>query len=420
MSEVAKVLRITPQLYRDGTWPMAYDPFGGLQTQVWRITKELCKAGISQTVLTGHIPGYPRHSKHEGLIEIESVGLALPQFAASRLLGITWFFAVAKHLVSRRNDYDLVHIHFNQWIWCRFLAVICRRLGLPVVISLNTELWINTKFPRLLSNKHFNLSQWIERKTIKSVDCAAALTSKYANRLKSQLKTEGNNIVVIPDAVEIESFQKPLAIDQLKQFRKRFGIPDHKKIVTYIGRIRTEKGWEDFPKIAAELIKSDAFLLIGGDGPDRQSLEESMKKTAADDAWEITGYLNPEEVKTVLKISDILILPSQKEMFGSVLLEAMASGVPTVAYEVGDVSEVSGDRGAVCMVPVKNVAAFNQAILEILTQPQKRESLIKEGFRRVEKFSMKRVGSATISCYERIINPNSSPQVAIDSSTQYS
>ena len=117
MSEVARVLRITPQLFREGSWPIAYDPFGGLQTQVWRITKELSKTGISQTVLTGHIPGYPRQSNHEGLIKIESVGLALPQLAAPILLGITWFFAVAKHLILKRNDYDLVHIHFNQWIW---------------------------------------------------------------------------------------------------------------------------------------------------------------------------------------------------------------------------------------------------------------------------------------------------------------
>ena len=52
MSGLNKILRITPHLLRKGVWPVEYDPLGGLQTQVWRMTEELDKMGITQTVLT--------------------------------------------------------------------------------------------------------------------------------------------------------------------------------------------------------------------------------------------------------------------------------------------------------------------------------------------------------------------------------
>ena len=54
------VLRLAPHFHRPGDWPVAYDPVGGMQNQVWQATRDLDAAGVRQTVVTTFIPGCER------------------------------------------------------------------------------------------------------------------------------------------------------------------------------------------------------------------------------------------------------------------------------------------------------------------------------------------------------------------------
>ena len=65
----------------------------------------------------------------------------------------------------------------------------------------------------------------------------------------------------------------------------------------------------------------------------------------------MTGFVSRAEVRAVLELSDVVMLPSRREAFGSILLEAMAAGVAAVAYAVGGIVEVAGDSGAIVLVP---------------------------------------------------------------------
>ncbi|MFX9552128.1 glycosyltransferase, partial [Acinetobacter baumannii] len=83
-------------------------------------------------------------------------------------------------------------------------------------------------------------------------------------------------------------------------------------------------------------------------GPDRKKLETALLRKGRR-GWVITGFLPPSAIQEALKLSDVLILPSRREVFGSVLLEAMASGLPSVAYAVGGIADVAGDPPAVSL-----------------------------------------------------------------------
>ena len=408
MSQVIHILRITPHLFRPGGWPVAYDPVGGLQTQVWRLTEELDKAGISQTILTSHIPGYPRQSSLSCSARVECVGVALPELLCSIFLGVTWFSAVVRHLLINRATYDLVHIHYNHWIWPRILTIIADKLNIPIVVSLSTELWVSSRYRWLVCSKKINLARWIERKAIKSSDCVIALTARDATRWTTELELKPEQIVVIPDAIDTRTFRLPCDEETLNNFRKQYKIPENKKIVTYIGRIRSEKGWEDLPRLATTLYQSGVFVLICGDGPDRRKLENAMRETGGHDTWSITGFLDPDEVRMVLYTADVLILPSRREAFGSVLLEAMASGVPAVAYAVGGIIEVAGTSQAIRLVSPNDGSAFAQAIIELLNNTPQRRHLIEKGYQRVQDFSLAQSGVKTMSCYQRVLRVGSS------------
>ncbi|MEE9344638.1 MAG: glycosyltransferase family 4 protein [Methylococcales bacterium] len=406
MNTKIQVLRITPHLFRPGVWPVAYDPAGGLQIQVWRITEALEKAGISQTVLTSYIPGYPRSTQHSDTLGVECCGISLSEFFAGKLLGLTWFISIVKWLLKNEKAYDLIHIHYNHSIWCRVLTVIAHQLKIPVIVSLNTELWISNNWRWLVAGRRFNLSLWIERWTLRSSDAVIVLTSLNSARCSRQLKVEPRRIMVIPDTIDAETFRSQIESTALSDFRKRFNIPNNKKVVIYVGRIRTEKGWEDLPLIASVLEKSGAFMLVCGDGPDYHKLKKAFDDTGCHTSWNITGFLTPKEVRIALEIADILILPSRREAFGGVLLEAMALGLPCVAYSVGGIIEVAGEPSAILLCPPKDKAAFTQAIIDLLNNPGTCHELIAQGYRRVEDFSLKQAVEDTMNCYTRVLVNN--------------
>ena len=126
--------------------------------------------------------------------------------------------------------------------------------------------------------------------------------------------------------------------------------------------------------------------MICGDGLQRSKLERQLKNQNCDEAWQTTGFLTPEEVRKALKIADILILPSRIEMLGSVLLEAMAAGVPAVAYEVGGVGSVGGPENAIKLVQPENRSLFIETILELLADPEQRNELAERGKEESRRF----------------------------------
>jgi len=406
MNDGITVLRITPYLFRPGVWPVAYDPIGGIHVQVWRITKALQKAGISQTVLTSHIPGSRRDQEFSDTLRVESVGISFPKFIFRTLIGGSWFFSIAKRLLKGRLNHDIVHIHYNSWLWCRLLSEIAHRLHIPVVVTLNSQLWVSRSPRWLVTGRHFNLSLWVDRWALRKCDCLVSLTEKEATFWTNELALNPERVFVIPDTIDPEKFRVKIDNTILCKIRKRFNIPNNKKIVTYIGRLRSEKGWQDLPEITEEVCDADAFMLICGDGPDRRKLENAMPKNRKENGWCITGFLDPDEIKAVLHITDVFVMPSRREAFGSVLLEVMAAGVPAIAYAVGGIVEVAGTPKAIRLIPPMDKFAFVQAILELLTDPKQCEYLIEQGHRRVEDFSIKHATEETLRCYQSLLIPN--------------
>ncbi|MBP1597967.1 MAG: glycosyl transferase group 1 [Acidobacteria bacterium] len=400
MSNTLRILRITPHLFRSGVWSAAFDPVGGMQTQVWKLTEEMDRIGISQTVLTSWIPGSTRRIQPFNSTLVECLGVSLPQFAARRLMNFTWALAVMWRLFTGSMRYDLIHIHYNHSIWCRALTVIAHHMNVPVVITLNTELWVENGYRLRLGR--FDVARWIEQRAIKSSDRVIVLTDSNAARWARELPQVGGKIVVIPDAVAIKDFAAPIDKMELDSFCRQHSIPKDSLVVGYVGRIRSEKGWEELPEITKELFKVGAFLLICGDGPDRRRLEMAMRNTGCPNSWRITGFLDPAEIKIALHLFDVLILPSRREAFGSVLLEAMASGVPAVAYGVGGILEVAGVPNAIFLVPPNDRLAFKQAILDLLRDRGQRELLIERGRQRVADFELSSAARRMTNVYQNL------------------
>jgi glycosyltransferase involved in cell wall biosynthesis len=392
-----RVLRLSPAIYRDGVWPVAYDPVGGLQVQVWRITEHLAKLGVEQVVLTTHIPGSPRIAEPFPDTVVRSVGPWLPRFMGRLFLNLGWFLGLLPELLFRARRYDIAHIHLNHSVWCRAAALVARVRGLPTVVSLNTSLWGgSTGLPA-------RLGALIERLALASSSRVLALTSADAERKVRELKLDRRDFVIVPDAIDADRFAAggvPAA--SMADFRARHRIPDHARIVAYVGRISPEKGWMDLPRTLDGSLGEPVFLLVCGDGRDRRKLEATLTALRRPECWRITGFVSPEEVRTVLHIADVLVLPSRREAFGSVLLEAMASGLPSVAYAVGGVAEVAGSPAAVRLVQPGDPAQFLAAIRDVLSNAAARDELVAREADRVRDFAVDAIAAATLAVYRSV------------------
>jgi glycosyltransferase involved in cell wall biosynthesis len=402
-NNMLRILRITPHFYRPGTWPVAFDPVGGLQNQTWTIAHGLDKAGTAQTVMTSYIPGSPRNVRLSTTMRVKCTGFWLPEFLAGPMLCFSWFLGAIPELLRARKHYDLVHIHFNHSIWCRVMAVLVKALGVPLVVSMNTSLWAGFQSAFRLRGKPYDITRSFERLALRSADRVVALTETYGRSAASEMGLDASRVDVVTDAIDIDAFQRPIAPKLLEAFRAEHGIPHGRAIVSFIGRISPEKGWQDLPSLVKHLSDKGAFLLICGDGPDRRKLEAALTAIARPGSWTITGFVSPAEVKKALRISDVLILPSRREVLGSVLLEAMAAEVPAVAYAVGGVTDVAGRPEALALVPEGRRQEFIDRTLRLLSDDKAREALIAQGRRRAKDFSLASAVVVNLELYDSVL-----------------
>ncbi len=146
---------------------------------------------------------------------------------------------------------------------------------------------------------------------------ASACTMVSTNSLKKELEERGfERVALVPMGVDIELFQRnPNAIK-----------PDNlqKPIFTYLGRVAPEKNIEAFLECSLPGSK-----LIIGDGPARETLETKYKHSAT-----FVGYKKGKEIIDLLSISDVFVFPSKTDTFGLTIIEALACGLPTAAYDV--------------------------------------------------------------------------------------
>lgn len=117
----------------------------------------------------------------------------------------------------------------------------------------------------------------------------------------------------------------------------------------FVGRLVSEKGADLAIEALHELRRSgiNRTLTICGDGPERTILEKKVYQCGLDDAVTFNGWTSPETLARLYRKAEVAVIPSRDEPFGIVALEAIASGCPVVASNVGGLPEAVGDCGLV-------------------------------------------------------------------------
>lgn len=194
---------------------------------------------------------------------------------------------------------------------------------------------------------------------------------------------------------------KPFDLLDQNTARAAFGFAQDFKIVGTIANAYQTKGLDILLEAIAsmkQLSASARFCIIGG-GPGLTELKTRAKTIGIDS---ITHFAGPiPEARKYMRAFDIFVLPSRKEGFPFVLLEAMQAGLPIITSDVGGNREAIGDAGII--VPTEDPESLSRAITNLLKSPGQQKDLTARGKARSILFSETKMFEQTNEIYTKAL-----------------
>ncbi|WP_027000537.1 N-acetyl-alpha-D-glucosaminyl L-malate synthase BshA [Eisenibacter elegans] len=257
--------------------------------------------------------------------------------------------------VALHEKLDLLHVHYAiPHASAAFMAkqiLKTRGVELPVVTTLH-----GTDITLVGKDSSF---EPVITFSINASDGVTTVSESLKKDTYAHFAVE-KDIAVIPNFIDLERFKK-----QKKEHFKKAICPNDEKLLVHTSNFRKVKRIEDilaiFRNVRAEI---PAKLLLVGDGPERNAMEELARKWQIADDVRFLGKL--EAVEEVLSLADLFLMPSEKESFGLAALEAMACEVPVIASDAGGIPELNIDGVTGFNSPVGDVAAMTRNALHIL------------------------------------------------------
>ena len=192
-----------------------------------------------------------------------------------------------------------------------------------------------------------------------------------------------------------------------KELEAQFGIPNDSIIFTAVGRLVPVKGYNHlinaFQEVATQ--RSDLYCIIVGDGELYEELNEKIYKMKLQNRIHLLGHCDHNTVLSILKSSDIFLMPSRSEGTPIALLEAAALGKAIIASEVGGIPELVTNGEHAILIPPADHQALTHAMMKFANNKKIREEYGKRAQERVQKkFALDAMINSTYTAYIRARN----------------
>ncbi len=317
---------------------------------------------------------------------------------------------------QHQNNLDYALIHTNYWISGSVGLQLKAKTGLPMLHTYHSLGAVKYKsvstIPMIATTRLA-----VEKACLENADCIIATSPQEQEHIRTLVSHRGNT-QIIPCGTDIQHFG---SISRTEA-RKRLGIAPDAKMVFYIGRFDPRKGIETLVQaIAQSEFRNDESLrlVIGGgsrpghsDGIERDRIESIVSYTGLDAIASFPGRISDEDLPVYYAAADVCVVPSHYEPFGLVAIEAMASGTPVIASDVGGLQYTVVSEKTGLLAPPKDVEAFAQAIDRILSNAQWRDQLGSNARQRVaQKFSWCGVATQLSYLYDQV---STQPEMAVD------
>jgi len=376
----------------------------GCHVRIYEEVRTLQQLGHAVTVVTyrngSDVPGFDiRRTLPIPWRRHYEVGSSRHKIVFDLLLGLK----TIQLLLQRR--YDVLHAHLHEGA---LIALVLGRLfGIPVVFDFQgslTEEMIDHKFLR--RDSHFyhllrRLECWIDQRS----PVIFPSSTEGGRILVEKFNCRPDCVRPLSDRVDTDIFQPATvyAPETLAQLRHQWGIPDHAKVIVYLGLLAEYQGTGLLLEAMQRILqhRSDVYLLLMG-FPGLDIYQQKAIELGLEGKVIFTGRVSyREDAPRYLALGDVAVAPklSITESAGK-LLNYMAVGLPTVAFDTPVAREYLGRHGL--LAERGHVQSLAEKLLVALESPALGASLRQ---RAVQHFSWRAAGEAIVAAYTELTRP---------------
>lgn len=254
------------------------------------------------------------------------------------------------------------------------LTALARRIRADVVHTNSLHSWYGWAVAALLRLPHVWHAREIVVQSAAALRVERTLARRFATRVVAIShavadQLDPGNVTVLHDEPEPDEFHPSLA----GRFRPRVGIPDDVPLAAFVGRLDTWKGVDVLLDAwrRAENVVDGAHLLIAGGVVVGKEAEAARWRARAAELPRVTWAGERDDVADLLADVDVFVHAStQPEPYGLVVVEALATGVPSVVSDAGGAPEIlaAANAGAGRLVPPGDADALADALAELLPE----------------------------------------------------
>lgn len=301
-----------------------YPQPNGVATFVGYCVKTLIKKGHLVQIFAPRIKGYKDKEKY--VHRIPSVA-AFPGLPDNVRLPLPIPHKTLWKIASL--DFELVHAHGNGLFSLIGLAV-ARAKKVPYILTFHTQIGRYTHY-------------FLKGKVVKPSLLNAILLKRFGNlcdgvitpsqKMKDELINAGvkKEVIVIPNFLDLSKFETA----ESGFLHKNYSIPKDSKILLSVGRLGKEKNFDFLLQIFKEIYphEPDCFLVVAGEGLEKNKLVTLAKKLKIDDRVIFTGAIDIEKMPLAYADSDMFVFPSTSEVHPMVAIEAAVAKLPLIVAD---------------------------------------------------------------------------------------
>lgn len=186
--------------------------------------------------------------------------------------------------------------------------------------------------------------------------------------------------------------------------RAELGIATDDLVILFLGRINRDKGVLDLTHAFISMVKQNpkVFLLLVG--PDEENIITEIEAITAEYATRVKAVGFTSHPEEFIRVADILCLPSYREGFGMVILEAAATGVPAVCSRIYGITDAVEDGKTGLLFPPGDVVALTHALLKLLDDKNLHQKMAESAKQRaVTLFASEKLTQAMFDLYTKLL-----------------
>lgn len=294
--------------------------------------------------------------------------------------------------VALYENLDLLHVHYAiPHASAAFMAreiLKSKKHYLPYITTLHgTDITLVGKDATYAPVVEFSINQ---------SDGVTAVSNSLREDTYKNFSIE-NDISVIHNFVDTSRFKKAR-----KEHFKKAIAPNDEKVLIHTSNFRRVKRTEDVIRVF-KLIhdKLPSKLLLVGDGPERQPMEQLCRELHICDSVRFLG--KQEAIEELLAVSDLFLMPSESESFGLAALEAMACEVPVISSNTGGIPEVNIHGKTGFMSAVGDIKDMSENAIQLLSNMSLYKEFKNNAYAQAQRFDIKNILPEYESFYSKVV-----------------